>query len=136
MQLIGGVVALHGHGLAVDEPVQGKRALERLHLLDDLRHLAVRERLAVEPVDVRVVLVQDVRPVADKVGLGGVPEHPAGVVPTVLLEHADDVRFEIRFPLVDHGALLNEHLVEHGALDIAKQLQLTLMKGDEGVKCM
>ena len=56
MKRIVGVVARDGDSLSVDEPVERERGLERFDLFDDLRHLALGERAAVQAVYVGVVL--------------------------------------------------------------------------------
>ena len=56
MKRIVGVVAHDGDSLSVDEPVERERGLERFDLFDDLRHLALGERAAVQAVYVGVVL--------------------------------------------------------------------------------
>ena len=98
-----GVVARDGDGLSVDEPVECKWGLERFDLFDDLRHLALGDRAAVQAVYVGVVLEQNLRPVVDEVLLGGIAKHTSRVVPAVLLQHGDDRFLERGLFIENHG---------------------------------
>ena len=89
-----GVVARDGDGLSVDEPVERERGLERFDLFDDLCHLALGERAAVQAVYVGVVLKQNLRPVVDEVLLGGIAKHAPRIVPAMLLKNNDYGFFE------------------------------------------
>ena len=98
-----GVVARDGDGLSVDEPVECEWGLERFDLFDDLRHLALGERAAVQTVYVGVVLEQNLRPVVDEVLLGGIAKHTSRVVPAVLLQHGYDRFFERSLFIENHS---------------------------------
>ena len=98
-----GVVARDGDGLSVDEPVERERGLERFYLFDDLCHLALGERAAIQAVDIRVVLEQNLRPVLDEVLLGGIAQDAVRIVPSVLLQHSDDRFFERGLFIKNHG---------------------------------
>ena len=105
-----GVVARDGDGLSVDEPVERERGLERFDLFDDLCHLALGERAAVQAVYVGVVLKQNLRPVVDEVLLGGIAKHAPRVVPAVLLQHGDDRFFERSLFIENHRRNLSTEL--------------------------
>ena len=98
-----GVVARDGDGLSVDEPVERERGLERFYLFDDLCHLTLGERAAVQAVDVRVVLEQNLSPVVDEVLLGGIAQDAVRIVPSVLLQHGDDRLLERGLFIENHG---------------------------------
>ena len=98
-----GVVARDGDGLSVDEPVECEWGLERFDLFDDLRHLALGERAAVQAVYVGVVLEQNLRPVVDEVLLGGIAKHTPCVVPAMLLQHGYDRFLERRLFIENHS---------------------------------
>ena len=102
MQGVIRVVSLDRNGLSVNEAVQCERGLKRLYLLDNLRHLAVGERLSVESVDIGVVLKKYVCPVAYQVFFCRILDYAFGIVPAMLLEHGDNGFLEVRFPLVNH----------------------------------
>ena len=104
------VVARDGDGLPVDEPVERERGLERFDLFDDLCHLALGERAAVQAVYVGVVLEQNLRPVVDEVLLGGIAKHAPRVVPAVLLQHGDDRFFERSLFIENHRRNLSTEL--------------------------
>ena len=103
MKHIVGVVARDGDGLSVDEPVERERGLERFDLFDDLCHLALGERAAVQAVYVGVVLEQNLRPVIDEVLLGGIAQDAVRIVPSVPLQHGDDRFLERGLFIENHG---------------------------------
>ena len=119
VERIVGVVARDGDGLSVDEPVERERGLERFYLFDDLCHLALGERTAIQAVDIRVVLEQNLRPVLNEVLLGGIAQNAVRIVPSVLLQHGDDSFFERSLFIVNHRRNLSSKLLKviHLAID-------------------
>ena len=119
VERIVGVVARDGDGLSVDEPVERERGLERFYLFDDLCHLALGERAAIQAVDIRVVLKQNLRPVLKEVLLGGIAQDAVRIVPSVLLQHGDDSFFERSLFIVNHRRNLSSKLLKviHLAID-------------------
>ena len=105
-----GVVARDGDGLSVDESVERERGLECFDLFDDLCHLALGERAAVQAVYVGVVLEQNLRPVVDEALLCGIAKHAPRVVPAMLLQHGDDCFFEESFLIENHGETYLENI--------------------------
>ena len=112
MERIVGVVARDGDGLSIDEPVERERGLERFYLFDDLCHLALGERAAIQAVDIRVVLKQNLRPVLKEVLLGGIAQDAVRIVPSVLLQHGDDSFFERSLFIVNHRRNLSSKLLK------------------------
>ena len=106
VQLIVGVIALNDDLLAVDELVDGHRGALGHHLFDYLLHFGRRQRYVVQAVAMLVVLVQDRRPVVDKVLLGGIAQHTASVVPSIGLQTVDDRFLKSRFAIEHHQLLL------------------------------
>ncbi len=97
VQRIIGIVALDGNGLAVDETVELHRRAQRRYLLEYLLHLAVCQATAIEPVDARIVLVEDLCPVGKEILLAGLVKH--ATFPAEVLKPADKRGLEIRLIL-------------------------------------
>ena len=86
------VATSDGDGPSVDEAVGPHGRAQLRDLLQNLLHLTLGERAAVQPPVSLVVLVEDVRPVVQEVLLGGSEQHVA--LPAVVLETRDHSRLE------------------------------------------
>ena len=72
---VGRVIPLDGDGFAVDKAVQLQRGAQTGDLVQNLVHLAVRQRDLVQTVDLPVVLKEDLFPVLDQVLLGFIAQN-------------------------------------------------------------
>lgn len=86
------VATSDGDGPSVDEAVGPHGRVQLRDLLQNLLHLTLGERVAVQPPVSLIVLVEDVRPVVQEVLLGGSEQHVA--LPAVVLETRDHSRLE------------------------------------------
>lgn len=86
------VATSDGDGPSVDEAVGSHGRVQLRDLLQNLLHLTLGERVAVQPPVSLIVLVEDVRPVVQEVLLGGSEQHVA--LPAVVLETRDHSRLE------------------------------------------
>lgn len=87
------VVTSDGDGPSVDEAVGPHGRAQPCGLLQNLLHLTLGERATVQPLVSLVVLVENVRPVAQEALLGGTVQHTA--LSTVILKARDRGRLEL-----------------------------------------
>ena len=68
------VIPDDGNGLSVDKTVELQGCAQAGDLLQNLLHLAVGQRIVVQPVDAPVILEKDVRPVLDELLFRGIAQ--------------------------------------------------------------
>ena len=101
VQFVSLVVTTDIDGLTVDEAIERKRCVQRVHLVNYLLHLRSGQRHSVELVDTGIVLIEDMCPVVEQILLGAVLEDTA--VPTFGGQKGYQVAFKCQFAIVIHS---------------------------------
>lgn len=124
------IVPKDRNGLSVDKAVKLQRHAQTGDLPQSLLHLALSQRIVVQPVNAAVVLEKDVRPVPDELLLRRVAQD--FLFPAMFCQQIDKRNLEIGFFIKCHGvplSALDKHFFKAGFLDILQTFQFTLMKG-------